>query len=340
VIVQGALQVIAPSSLVEGRVLEALNADGTRITIHESLTDKAEAEFVVHSIEKLIGGHGFFSIDSGRVAGSDTHSGHSFSDFAVLYRTDAQGDLLCEALGRSGIPFGRHTHTPLAERRDVQALLARARNLSDELGVLDRLKIALGNLRPEAQNAKEVQNSKPERSTATSGPGFSNADLRFRSEFVLRISDLADRCRHDFARFESEIALLSDADLCDPRADRVSLLTLHASKGLEFAVVFIVGCEDGLLPLRFGSDDDMSLAEERRLFFVGMTRARERLVLSHAKKRLWRAQLREQTVSPFVTAIEKELLERTKAPAFTARPKPAGEQLDLFGGCAPGIDPS
>jgi DNA helicase-2/ATP-dependent DNA helicase PcrA len=83
----------------------------------------------------------------------------------------------------------------------------------------------------------------------------------------------------------------------------------------------------------------MSLAEERRLFFVGMTRARERLVLSHAKKRLWRAQLREQTVSPFVTAIEKELLERTKAPAFTARPKPAGEQLDLFGGCAPGIDP-
>ena len=74
----------------------------------------------------------------------------------------------------------------------------------------------------------------------------------------------------------------------------MSLLTLHASKGLEFAVVFIAGCEDGFLPLRFGSDEDaVNLAEERRLFFVGMTRARARLFLARAKKRLWRGQLRQ-----------------------------------------------
>src|SRR5207237_5694215 len=103
----------------------------------------------------------------------------------------------------------------------------------------------------------------------------------FLSDFVFWISEFAQSCGHDFARFESESALFSDEDWWDPRADRVSLLTLHASKGLEFAVVFIVGCEDGLLPLRFGSDDPgAQLDEERRLFFVAMTRARERLFLS------------------------------------------------------------
>jgi DNA helicase-2/ATP-dependent DNA helicase PcrA len=174
--------------------------------------------------------------------------------------------------------------------------------------VLERLKAAIG---------------KPKTETA---PAAGDAD------FVLRSSDLAARCGPDLARFASELALLSDADLWDPRAACVSLLTLHAGKGLEFPVVFLTGCEDGLLPLRFGgAADDATLAEERRLFFVGMTRARERLFLSHAKQRLWRGQLRQQTVSPFITAIEQELLERSRLPALKPRERPAGKQLDLFG---------
>ena len=72
------------------------------------------------------------------------------------------------------------------------------------------------------------------------------------------------------------------------RADRVSLLT-HAAKGLEFPVVFLAGCEDGLLPLRFGPQPSPEeVAEERRLFFVGMTRARSHSFLSHARRRAWR----------------------------------------------------
>jgi DNA helicase-2/ATP-dependent DNA helicase PcrA len=72
--------------------------------------------------------------------------------------------------------------------------------------------------------------------------------------------------------------------------DRVSLLTLHAAKGLEFRVVFIVGREDGILPLRFGSGDD-ALAEERRLFYAGMTRAEDRLILTRAQQRKWRGRV-------------------------------------------------
>ena len=79
-----------------------------------------------------------------------------------------------------------------------------------------------------------------------------------------------------------------NAEFCDARADRVSLLTLHAAKGLEFAVVFIVGLEDGLLPLHWGEPDDAAMAEERRLFYVGMTRAKDRLILSRARQRHWR----------------------------------------------------
>jgi len=145
------------------------------------------------------------------------------------------------------------------------------------------------------------------------------------------VSDLARACGTDFARFESELALLTSADLWDPRGERISLLTLHASKGLEFPVVFLTGCENGLLPLRFGGADvDSNLDEERRLFFVGMTRARERLFLSHAKRRLWRGQSREQNVSPFVAAIEQELLERSNTPELKPIEKPAEWQLDLF----------
>ena len=72
----------------------------------------------------------------------------------------------------------------------------------------------------------------------------------------------------------------SDAEFWDARADRVSLLTLHAAKGLEFAVVFIVGLEDGLLPLRWDEADEEEMAEERRLFYVAVTRARHRLTLN------------------------------------------------------------
>src|SRR5207253_5319859 len=77
-IVRGALQAITPATLVQGRVLEALNADATKIVIHESPSDKAEAEFVVHTIEQLIGGHTFFSLDSARVETGEARSEYSF----------------------------------------------------------------------------------------------------------------------------------------------------------------------------------------------------------------------------------------------------------------------
>jgi superfamily I DNA/RNA helicase len=103
----------------------------------------------------------------------------------------------------------------------------------------------------------------------------------------------------------------------------VNLLTLHASKGLEFPVVFLVGVEDGLLPLRAfagarQSEDDV--AEERRLFFVGLTRAQDRLFVSHSRNRFRHGSEREMAPSPFLAAIDPGLLER-RGPAAPRKPK-------------------
>ena len=92
----------------------------------------------------------------------------------------------------------------------------------------------------------------------------------------------------DLEGFLASAALSSDADSKDTAADRVTLMTLHSSKGLEFPVVCMVGLEQGLFPSYRSLDDPASLEEERRLCYVGITRAKERLFLSHAsERRLW-----------------------------------------------------
>ena len=103
------------------------------------------------------------------------------------------------------------------------------------------------------------------------------------------------------------LSIARETDFSGPRADRVLLSTLHAAKGLEFAVVFIVGLEDGLLPLV--DHEGVAAEEERRLFYVGVTRARERLVLSRAAERMWRGRVQRLPPSRFLGDIEEALLE-------------------------------
>jgi DNA helicase II / ATP-dependent DNA helicase PcrA len=108
----------------------------------------------------------------------------------------------------------------------------------------------------------------------------------------------------------------------------VSLLTLHAAKGLEFPIVFIVGLEDGLLPLHWSEPDEAAIAEERRLFYVGMTRAKDRLVLSRAEQRHWRGRLQRLEPSPFLRDIEAELTRHQRMEPV--RRKLPDRQLKLF----------
>ncbi|WP_461564913.1 UvrD-helicase domain-containing protein [Synechococcus sp.] len=114
----------------------------------------------------------------------------------------------------------------------------------------------------------------------------------------------------DLEGFLSSAALASDADDKDLAAERVILMTLHASKGLEFPVVFMVGLEQGLFPSYRSLEDPASMEEERRLCYVGITRAKERLFLSHAsERRLWGGMREPAVPSAFLAELPEALIQ-------------------------------
>lgn len=264
-----------------------------KITIHTAPTDKAEAEFVASTIERLIGGHSLFSIDSDRSTGQECE--YSFSDFAVLYRTSSQLPPLIEALQRTGMPFVTLSNEPLCEKKPVRELL---KKLNSDTEIAPQL------------TALEEE--------------FSDKIADNIWKFLTNLAQ-THREKDDFIH---EVSLLTEADTLDKRADRITLMTLHSSKGLEFKCVFITGLEDGILPL-YRAKEQSELNEERRLLYVGMTRAEERLFLSRATKRKWQGLLREMPISPFLEKIENDLLNLSKFDKVF-KEKDNSQQLSLF----------
>jgi DNA helicase II / ATP-dependent DNA helicase PcrA len=201
--------------------------------------EATEAEFISRTIDSAIGGASFFSLDSGKaVANGNAGRGYGFRDFAVLFRLNAVGDALEEALSSSGIPF---------------------------------------------QRAKKQS---PE----------------------------------------------EEAEAFDPRVEAVTLMTIHAAKGLEFPVVLIAGCEDGVIPYIPHHAPVLSsqeMDEERRLLYVAMTRAADELFLTHVSRRNLHGRSCEEPRSRFFNAIDTSLCE-SRDPLAKRRPR-GPKQCDLFG---------
>ncbi|MGD0557207.1 MAG: UvrD-helicase domain-containing protein [Streptosporangiaceae bacterium] len=308
-IVRAALQLIRPGTLVPGRELIPARTDipDAPVMLRRVADERAEAEEIASSIERFLGGASFHALDSRAVDGRvRTEHQLSFSDFAVLYRTSAQAAAVGEALARRGFPFQRRSHERLSEMAGVpQILAALAAPVLDSGGVAAALTSAVAT------------------ATETAADAETRAVIRTAAEVL---APLAARSGDDLDRFLDELSLGAEVDTWDPRADRISLLTLHASKGLEFPVVFIAGCDDGLLPLRMFDTD---YAEERRLFFVGMTRATTRLILLSAASRVLRGTVTECAPSPFLASIEPELLDRHEEGARRGKRR-GGQQLTLL----------
>ena len=110
-----------------------------------------------------------------------------------------------------------------------------------------------------------------------------------------------------------QVALVADVDKLDPDADAVTLMTLHNAKGLEFPLVYIAGMEEGLFPLGRAYDDPSALEEERRLFYVGITRAEDKLSLSWARQRRRAGDFNHNTRSSFVDAVPETLVEERRS---------------------------
>ncbi|MEV4754027.1 UvrD-helicase domain-containing protein [Micromonospora sp. NPDC049559] len=298
-ILAAAVQAIAPSSLVRGRRLDParLDPEAPLVGRYPAASVVDEADFVVRTIDDLVGGLSHRSLDSGRIDGRTSNV--SFGDIAVLYRTDAQAAPVVDALTRAGVPVQKRSHNRLRDRPGV-ALIARELRLADGLGGPLAARVRLtGQVLAERLATPTLD--------ASGGPGpedvWAAVDL---------LTPLAQRCGEDLPMFLSQIAMGAEVDALDPRAEAVTLLTLHAAKGLEFPVVFLVGCEDGLLPMRFpgGKPSEDEVAEERRLFFVGLTRAQDRLYVSHARRRQRHGREQECDPTPFLDAIDAGLFER------------------------------
>ncbi|MBN2466604.1 MAG: ATP-dependent helicase [Deltaproteobacteria bacterium] len=131
--------------------------------------------------------------------------------------------------------------------------------------------------------------------------------------------------------FLETLSLLKEGETYNPRAEAVTLMTVHAAKGLEFPIVFMVGLESGIFPATEFGDTASNDEEERRLFYVGMTRARKRLFLSYARERYLFGEKRERTPSPFVYEVSPEVVETCPVPSQSEKKKkPKSKQLSLF----------
>ena len=312
-IVQAALQVIRPGTLVPGRSLIPARTDipDSPVALRACTDERAEAEAVAESIERMLGGTTLLTTDGRETVEHQL----SFADFAVLYRTSAQSAAVADALGKHGFPCQRRSHARLAEMPGVPEILAGLR-----APVLDAEPVPVAD-----QVASAVESA-----LAGADDVAARAAIRAAADVV---APLAARCGADLDRFLDELSLGAEVDTWDPRADRVTLLTLHASKGLEFPVVFIVGCDDGLLPLRTWQGQETDYAEERRLLFVGMTRATAKLTLLTAARRTIRGETRDCAPSPFLASVDPALLDRhggTTAAKRVKRRDSNDQQFTLF----------
>jgi len=118
--------------------------------------------------------------------------------------------------------------------------------------------------------------------------------------------------------FLQRVALVADIDRVDPDADTVTFMTLHNAKGLEYPVVFIAGLEDGLFPLSRAYDDPAEMEEERRLFYVGVTRAEDKLFLTHARQRRRAGDFMFGRLSPFAESVPEHLVDPIQTPVLAA----------------------
>ena len=285
-----------------------------KLIIKETATEYAEAVAIGKMIEKLMGGTSFFSMDAGKTD-PDEQKEYSFADFAILCRTSRQCEIFVSVFEKEGIPFQTADKKKFFEIEGIKQLICLCRTMVDSADVSDELK----NCDTETQLkflCKKEDLSKMIK-------GNDKAEQAF--EKLLSIA----RLHKDLKSFLNALALNQDTDTLEFNVEKVSLMTLHAAKGLEFPVVFVAGCEQGLIPFAKDGKNIDDFEEERRLFYVAMTRAMDILCLTYAKKRSLYGKRFKRQRSCFIEDIEKKLTQMEKSFA-PLKVREKEKQLELF----------
>lgn len=282
---------------------------GEKISLYEAKSELDEAAFVVN-----------------KIAEHKLKQNSPYSDFAVLCRTNAQSRVLEEAFLHAGIPYILVGGVRFYERKEIKDCLAYLRVLANPKDLVSYKRIKkLGKGR--VKKFLEFR----EKFNPKKYPTIKILDKVLKATGYLDLYDPEDE--KDLARLENikelrsvamefpelnqfleNVALvqqeyLSDRPRKDIKKEGATLMTAHAAKGTEFPVIFLVGMEEGLFPHSRSMMEKDELEEERRLCYVGMTRAKDKLYMTYARRRLYFGQRASNPVSRFIADIPENLLE-------------------------------
>jgi DNA helicase II / ATP-dependent DNA helicase PcrA len=291
------------------------NSEGEEVTIFEAQNEQREIEFIVVKIEEL------------KETALKNKEDFKFSDIAVLYRTNAQSRVLEEIFLHNSIPYVLIGGTRFYERKEIKDVLSFLRNLDNKNDKISLKRIEKIGKR-KMEKFLEFQKSFDKNNELSTLDILDNIvkqteylklydendeDDRERLENIKELRSVALKFPN-LTNFLENVSLVEQEYMPEKgiqtKKDAVTLMTLHAAKGLEFPYVFMVGMEEGIFPHSRSLMDKNELEEERRLCYVGMTRARERLFLSYARKRIFFGQKTSNVVSRFILELPEEALEK------------------------------
>jgi len=281
--------------------------EGRLIQLYEANDENDEAQFLAQEIQA---------------------TGSQWPDYAVLYRTNAQSRAVEEVFIRQAIPYRLVGGTKFYERKEVKDVLAFLRLVANQQDTVSYDRVAKLGQRQARQFMQKLESNPAWASLTplqlldlllTETDYLSRYDENIEEELarIENVKELRSVAAEfaNLAEFLENVALVQQEYLPNGRPQNgqaeavVTLMTLHAAKGLEFPHVFIVGLEEGLFPHSRTLTSPEELEEERRLCYVGLTRARERLTLSYARQRRYFGTRQTGLVSRFVGEIPEELLE-------------------------------
>ena len=288
------------------------NPDGEDVTIHEALNEHAETEYIVRQIE-------IRNLENRKL---------SYSEIAVFYRTNAQSRIIEEVFLHQGIPYVLIGGTRFYERKEIKDVLAYLRVLANPKDMVSYKRIEkLGKGRLEKfldfqQQFKNQKNPLPtidtldqtlKKTVYLSLYDEKDEEDRQRLENIKELRSVAIEFPN-LTEFLENVSLVEQEYLPDKsngeKKEAVTLMTLHAAKGLEFPIVFMVGMEEGLFPHSRSVMDKNELEEERRLCYVGLTRAKQKLYLTYARRRLFFGQRTSNIVSRFILELPENVLSK------------------------------
>lgn len=295
------------------------NPNGEDLTIYQARSEHDEAEFIIRETSNFLAKRD-----------SDPQGNFQFKDVAVLYRINAQSRSIEEVFLHQGIPYVLIGGTRFYERREIKDVLSYLRLLANPKDMVSYKRIEkLGKGRLEKFLSHQQQFNDSNHLTNT--PTIEILDKVIAATDYLSLYDEKDQ--EDRQRLENikelrsvaiefpnlnlfleNVALVEQEYMPDhpkingEKKDAVTLMTLHAAKGLEFPIVFMVGMEEGLFPHSRSLMDKNELEEERRLCYVGITRAKYRLFLTHARKRLFFGQRNSSIISRFILELPENVI--------------------------------